>query len=72
MDDARRLARTAPLLATFQRRALRWCSVQVNISEMLLGPAPTGFVFQPKHKAQSTLQSEQEMALAAGDGQDNG
>jgi hypothetical protein len=39
---------------------------------MLLGSAPAGFVFQPKHKAQATVQSEQGMALAAEEGQDNG
>ena len=39
---------------------------------MLLGPAPAGFMFQPKHKAQATVQSEQGMALTAEMGQDNG
>ena len=39
---------------------------------MLLGPAPAGFMFQPKHKAKSAAQSDQSMALGTDDGAENG
>ena len=44
----------------------------MRISEMLLGPAPAGFVFQPKHKAQAAALTEQGLALAEDRAQDNG
>jgi tRNA-dihydrouridine synthase 3 len=37
----------------------------VRISEMLLGPAPAGFVFSPKHKSNSYAASEVGMAHEA-------
>ena len=39
------------------------------MSEMLLGPAPAGFAFAPKHKSASYSSSEGAMAF---EGADNG
>jgi len=49
------------------------CSDWVRISEMLLGPAPPGFQFSPKHRsnAYATVDST-EAAMAFDDGQQNG
>lgn len=40
----------------------------IKISEILLGPAPAGFVFKAKHKSNAHGSSEQAMSLA----QENG
>jgi tRNA-dihydrouridine synthase 3 len=38
----------------------------VRISEMLLGPAPSGFTFSPKHKSNSYTLSAADASLLAG------
>ena len=56
-------------LSAHTERAAARTPRRLRLSEMLLGPAPPGFVFAPKHKSNAYSASEGAMAF---EGSENG